>query len=293
MEGAVTWGTPRPIRPGAGTAGIFALIAVVASTGPPVLEFSPEPGTGTGYQLSGRILIDAEDGPFAGYPPPNVILSGEFDMRVSRTFRDYVFTDLSTPGIAMEVGEGENAESFFLRTVPGEPVEVIFSRTGRVRAIRNVKPIEKRDGRSLPISDFLKNGFPVFPARPASPGDSWKDRKEMALPIPGIPLAVVIDSVNRLDGIAPVQGSRAALISSFSHVAISGRGDFGGISTVVDGSGEGRGSLHFDLDSGWAAEYKVDYTVSGTIKAASGEKEFAVTPFRLAFSWSLSRIRRI
>jgi hypothetical protein len=214
-------------------------------------------------------------------------------MRASRTFRDYVFVDLSTDGIAMELGEGKNAESLFLRTSPDDPVEVVFSKTGRVRAVRNIKPIEKQAGKSLPVADILRNGFPVFPAAPASPGDSWKDRKEVVLPWPGMPLAVVIDAVNRLDGIVPAPGNRAALISSVSRVTLFGRGEFGGVSTVVDGAGEGRGSVDFDLDSGWAAECTLDFAVSGTIKVTSGGTELAVSPFRLTLSWSLSRIRRI
>jgi hypothetical protein len=138
------------------------------------------------------------------------------------------------------------------------------------------------------ILEVLRNFMPSYPERPLALGDSWTDHKRMAVPFEGMNLTVEVEIMFRLDAVTPSAQGRLGFVSAAYTVRLSGARSLESASGVFKGQGTGSGSLSLLLDAGYFTEYRLDYSVDGTMAIRQGETDLAAWPFTLAVNASLT-----
>jgi hypothetical protein len=214
--------------------------------------------------------------------------SGQIDLAVIQVGTDQVFAELSTPGIRVSVLALGRQDEFSLEAPPENPVRVIFDKSGRMRDVQNVEALEGQNRMNFSIIEVLRNFLPSYPEKPLAVGDSWKDHKRMMVPFEGMNLTVEVEVTFTLDAVVPSAQGRLGFVSAAYSVRLSGSRSLESASGIFEGRGTGSGNLNFLLDAGYFAEYRLDYTVDGSMAIRQGEVNLASWPFTLVVNTSLS-----
>lgn len=218
----------------------------------------------------------------------NTQASGQIDLAVRQVSTDQVFTELSSPGIRVSVLALGRQDEFTLEAPPEDPVRVIFDKSGRIRDVQNVQALEDQNRMNFSIIEVLRNFLPTYPDIPPAIGDSWKDHKRMTVPFEGMNLAIEVEVTFTLDSVVPSPQGRLGFVSAAYSVNLSGSRSLDTAAGVFKGQGKGSGNLHLLLDAGYFTEYRLDYSVDGSMAIRQGEMDLAAWPFTLGVNTSLT-----
>ena len=218
----------------------------------------------------------------------NTQASGQIDLAVTQVGADQVFTELSTPGIRVSLLSLGRQDEFILQAPPGNPVRVLFDKAGRIRDVRNVEAIEEQNRMNFSILEVLRNFLPSYPDQPLAVGDSWQDHKRMMVPFEGMNLTIEVEVTFTLDAVVPSAQGRLGLVTAAYAVNLSGARTLEEVAGIFKGRGTGSGNLHLILDAGYFTEYRLDYSVDGSMTIRQGETDLAAWPFTLIVNASLS-----
>jgi hypothetical protein len=242
------------------------------------LRFGPAEGTRLIYSLSSVINVDGKN--FMGTDLGlNADSRGEIRFLAKPSPRDTVRADLTSPGIDVNIRLPEKVISQKIGVTQGEPLEVVFNRTGKVESIRNPEAVGGGNPFNISIPQILRDYFPAFPAEPVGRGDSWLEDRRLTIPFQGIDLQVNLAITYTLDDILPADDGRLALISAAYKVSVSGAKDLGDTQGVFEGEGAGAGSLQVHVDKGWFSEYRVDFKTDAAFVMKKGTSRLAEFPF--------------
>lgn len=242
------------------------------------LRFGPAEGTRLIYSLSSVINVDGKN--FMGTDLGlNADSRGEIRFLAKPSPRDTVRADLTSPGIDVNIRLPEKVISQKIGVTQGEPLEVVFNRTGKVESIRNPEAVGGGNPFNISIPQILRDYFPAFPAEPVGRGDSWLEDRRLTIPFQGIDLQVNLAITYTLDDILPADDGRLALISAAYKVSVSGAKDLGDTQGVFEGEGAGAGSLQVHVDKGWFSEYRVDFKTDAAFVMKKGTNRLAEFPF--------------
>jgi hypothetical protein len=251
------------------------------------LTFTPRPGQTLVYNLQSG--MNAEGKGFIGRSlSMNSQASGEIDLAVAQVSADQVFTDLSSPGIRVSLLALGRQDEFTLEASPDDPVRVIFDKAGRIRDVQNVEALEEQNRMNFSILEVLRNFLPSYPDRALAVGDSWKDHKRMMVPFEGMNLTIEAEVAFTLDGVAPSAQGRLGFVSAAYSVKISGARSLESASGIFEGQGTGSGNLNLLIDAGYFTDYRLDYSVDGSMTIRQGEVNLAAWPFKLVVNTSLT-----
>ena len=107
------------------------------------LRFGPAEGTRLTYSVSSVVNVDGKN--FLGKDLAlNADSRGEIRLLPRASARDTVRADLTTPGIEINARLPDHVLNQKLGATEGEPLEVVFNRTGRVESIRNPQAVGGR-----------------------------------------------------------------------------------------------------------------------------------------------------
>jgi len=265
---------------------LAAALAVAMAAAPAVLagqdkislRFGPAQGTTLDYSLSSVVNVDGKN--FLGV---NLALNadsrGEIRLFAKASARDTVRADLTSPGIDVNIRLPEKVISQKLGTTQGEPLEVVFNRTGRVESIRNPEVVGSGNPFNISIPQILRDYFPAFPVEPVSRGESWFETRRLTIPFQGLDLQVNLAITYTLDDILPTGDGRLALISAVYKVAVSGTKNLGDSEGIFEGEGAGAGTLQVHIDKGWFTEYRLDFKTDAAFVMKKGADRLAEFPF--------------
>ena len=223
-------------------AALVAAPALVPGQDKVALRFSPAQGTLLTYSLSSVINVDGKNLLGADLAL-NADSRGEIRLFVKSSARDTVGADMTSPGIDVNIRLPEKVLSQKLGTTRGEPLEVVFNRTGKVESIRNPEVVGSGNPFNISIPQILRDYFPAFPVEPVGRGESWFESRRLTIPFQGLDLQVNLAITYTLDDILPADDGRLALISAVYRVTTSGTKDLGDTQGVFEGEGAGAGSL--------------------------------------------------
>ena len=242
------------------------------------LRFGPAAGTRLTYALSSYVNADGRS--FLGR---DLALSadsrGEIGLAVRPSPAETVVADLSSPGIEVTVKLPDRVQSHKLGTEPGQALEVVFNRTGKVEAVRNPEAMTAGNPFNISLPQLLRDYFPVLPAGPVGRGDTWTETRRLSIPFQGLDLQVDLSVVYTLDDVIPAGDGRLALVSAAYTVGISGAKDLGDAKGVFEGRGSGGGSLQFLVDKGWFSHYRIDFESDAAFVMKKGADRLAEFPF--------------
>lgn len=242
------------------------------------LRFGPAEGTRLTYSLSSVINVDGKN--FLGTDLAlNADSRGEIRFLAKPSPRDTARADLTSPGIDVNIRLPEKVISQKIGTTQGEPLEVVFNRTGKVESIRNPEVVGGGNPFNISIPQILRDYFPAFPAEPVGRGESWLEDRKLTIPFQGLDLQVNLAITYTLDDILPADDGRLALISAVYKVSVSGSKDLGDTQGVFEGEGAGAGSLQVHVDKGWFSEYRVDFKTDAAFVMKKGADRLAEFPF--------------
>jgi hypothetical protein len=242
------------------------------------LRFSPAQGTSLTYSISSVVNVDGKS--LLGVDLAlNADSRGEVRLLAKPSARDTVRADLTSPGIEVNVRLPEKVFSQRIGTTKGEPLEVVFNRTGRVESIRNPEVLGGGNPFNISVPQLLRDYFPAFPAQPVGRGESWVETRSLTIPFQGLDLQVNLAITYTLDDILPADDGRLALISVVYKVGVSGAKDLGDTQGVFEGEGAGAGSLQIHVDKGWFSEYRVDFKTDAAFVMKKGADRLAQFPF--------------
>lgn len=259
-----------------------ALAAAPSAAGPGqdkiALRFGPAEGTALTYSVSSVVNVDGKSllGVDLGL---NADCRGEVRLLAKPSSRDTVRTDLTSPGLDVNVRLPEKVFSQKIGATRGEPLEVVFNRTGRVESIRNPEALGGGNPFNVSIPQLLRDYFPSFPAQPVSRGDSWVETRRLTIPFQGLDVQVNLAITYTLDDILPADDGQLALISAVFKVGVSGAKDLGDTQGVFEGEGSGAGSLQVRVAQGWFSEYRVDFKTDAAFVMKKGADRLAQFPF--------------
>jgi hypothetical protein len=242
------------------------------------LRFGPAEGTGLTYSLSSVVNVNGKNllGVDLGL---NADSRGEIRLLAKPSARDTVRADLTSPGIDVNVRLPEKVISKKIGATRGEPLEVIFNRTGRVETISNPEAIGGGNPFNVSIPQLLRDYFPSFPASPVARGESWVETRRLTIPFQGLDLQVNLAITYTLEDILPADDGRLAFISAAYKVNVSGAKDLGDTQGVFEGEGAGAGSLQVHVDKGWFSEYRIDFRTDAAFVMKKGTERLAEFPF--------------
>jgi len=243
------------------------------------LRFGPADGTRLTYSLSSVVNVDGKNfmGASLGL---NADSRGEIRLVSRVSTADTVRADMTSPGIEVNIRMPEKTTSEKLGTTKGEPLQVVFNRTGKVESIRNPEVVGSGNPFNISIPQILRDYFPTFPAQPVAKGESWLENRRLTIPFQGLDLQVNLAITYTLDDFFPADDGRLALVSAVYKVSISGSKDLSGTQGVFEGQGTGTGSLQFHVDKGWFSEYRVDFSCSdAAFVMKKGTERLAEFPF--------------
>jgi hypothetical protein len=242
------------------------------------LRFGPAEGTRLTYTLSNVINVDGKN--FLGTDLAlNADSRGEIRLLAKPSSRDTVRADMTSPGIDVNIRLPEKVVSQKIGTTQGEPLEVVFNRTGKVESIRNPEALGGANPFNVSLPQILRDYFPTFPAQPIGRGESWLESRRLTIPFQGLDLQVNLAITYTLDDILPADDGRLALISAVYKVAVSGSKDLSGTQGVFEGEGAGAGSLQVHVDRGYFSEYRVDFKTDAAFVMKKGQDRLASFPF--------------
>jgi len=252
-----------------------------------ILAFAPRPGQTLAYSLQSRMTAEGQG--FIGRSlSMNTQASGQIDLAVRQVSTDQVFAELSSPGIRVSVLALGRQDEFSLEAPPDDPVRVIFDKAGRIREVQNVEALEDQNRMNFSIIEVLRNFLPSYPDQPLSLGDSWKDHKRMMVPFEGMNLTIEVEVTFTLDAVIPSAQGRLGFVTAAYSVKLSGARSLESASGIFEGQGTGSGNLNVLLDAGYFTEYRLDYTVDGSMAIRQGEVNLASWPFTLVVNTSLT-----
>jgi hypothetical protein len=261
-----------------GLLGLAAAPAILTGQDKISLRFGPAEGTRLTYSLSSVINVDGKN--FMGIDLAlNADSRGEIRLLSKPSARDTVRADMTSPGIDVNIRLPEKVISQKLGTTQGEPLEVVFNRTGKVESIRNPEVVGGGNPFNISIPQILRDYFPAFPAEPVGRGESWLESRRLTIPFQGLDLQVNLAITYTLDDVLPADDGRLALISAVYKVAVSGAKDLGDSQGVFEGEGAGSGSLQVHVDQGWFSEYRVDFKTDAVFVMKKGTNRLAEFPF--------------
>jgi hypothetical protein len=245
------------------------------------LRFGPAQGTSLTYSISSVVSVDGKN--MLGVDLAlNADSRGEVRLLAKPSARETVRADLTSPGVEVNIRLPEKVISQRIGTTKGEPLEVVFNRTGRVETIRNPEVLAGGNPFNVSIPQLLRDYFPVFPAQPVGRGESWIETRTLTIPFQGLDLQVNLAITYTLDDILPADDGRLALISAVYKVGVSGLKDLGDTQGVFEGEGAGAGSLQVHVDKGWFSEYRVDFKTDAAFVLKKGSDRLAQFPFSFA-----------
>ena len=263
----------------------LAVLAVplLCQTVPPsqdkvTLRFGPAEGSRLTYSLSSVVNVDGKN--FLGKDLAlNADSRGEIRLQAKPSSRDTVRADLTTPGIDVNIRLPDRVLSQKLGTTDGQPLEVVFNRTGRVESIRNPEAVGSGNPFNVSIPQILRDYFPTFPVEPIGRGDSWSENRRLNIPFQQIDLQVNLAITYTLDDILPTDDGRLAVISAVYKVTVSGAKDLGDAQGVFEGEGAGAGSLQVHIEKGWFSEYRIDFKTDAAFVMKKGADRLVDFPF--------------
>ncbi len=242
------------------------------------LRFGPAEGTLITYSLSSVINVDGKN--FMGMDLGlNADSRGEIRLLAKPSSRDTVRTDLTSPGIDVNIRLPEKVISQKLGATKGQALEVVFNRTGKVESILNPEVLGGGNPFNVSIPQLLRDYFPAFPAEPVGRGESWLESRRLTIPFQGIDIQVNLAITYTLDDILPADDGRLAIISAVYKVGVSGAKDLGDAQGVFEGEGAGAGSLQVHVDKGYFSEYRVDFKTDAAFVMKKGQDRLAEFPF--------------
>jgi hypothetical protein len=242
------------------------------------LRFGPAEGTLITYSLSSVINVDGKN--FMGVDLGlNADSRGEIRLLAKPSSRDTVRTDLTSPGIDVNIRLPEKVISQKLGATKGQALEVVFNRTGKVESILNPEVLGGGNPFNVSIPQLLRDYFPAFPAEPVGRGESWIESRRLTIPFQGIDIQVNLAITYTLDDILPADDGRLAIISAVYKVSVSGAKDLGDAQGVFEGEGAGAGSLQVHVDKGYFSEYRVDFKTDAAFVMKKGQDRLAEFPF--------------
>lgn len=242
------------------------------------LRFGPAEGTRLTYTLSNVVNVDGKN--FLGTDLAlNADARGEIALLAKPSPRDTVRADMTSPGIDVNIRLPEKVISQKIGTTGGEPLDVVFNRTGKVESIRNPEALGGGNPFNVSIPQILRDYFPVFPVQPVGRGESWFETRRLTIPFQGLDLQVDLAVTYTLDDILPADDGRLALISAVYKVTVSGSKDLSGTEGVFEGEGAGAGSLQVHVDRGYFSEYRIDFKTDAAFVMKKGRDRLAEFPF--------------
>jgi hypothetical protein len=242
------------------------------------LRFGPAEGTLVTYSFSSVINVDGKN--FMGMDLGlNADSRGEIRLLAKPSTRDTVRTDLTSPGIDVNIRLPEKVISQKLGATKGAALEVVFNRTGKVESILNPEVLGGGNPFNVSIPQLLRDYFPAFPAEPVGRGESWLESRRLTIPFQGFDIQVNLAITYTLDDILPAEDGRLAIISAVYKVGVSGTKDLGDSQGVFEGEGAGAGSLQVHVDRGYFSEYRVDFKTDAAFVMKKGEDRLAEFPF--------------
>ncbi len=242
------------------------------------LRFGPAEGTRLTYSLSSVVNVDGKN--FMGVNLGlNADSRGEIRFLSRASQRDTVRADLTSPGIDVNIRLPEKTISQKLGTTGGDPLEVVFNRTGKVESIRNPEVLGEGNPFNISIPQILRDYFPAFPSEPVGRGESWVETRRLTIPFQGLDLQVNLAITYTLDDVFPGNDGRVAQITAVYKVTVSGSRDLGGTQGVFEGQGQGTGALQVQVDKGWFSQYRVDFDTDAAFVMKNGDKRLAEFPF--------------
>lgn len=242
------------------------------------LRFGPAEGTRLTYTLSNVVNVDGKN--FLGNDLAlNADSRGEIVLLAKPSSRDTVRVEMTSPGIDVNIRLPEKVVSQKIGATRGEPLEVVFNRTGKVESIRNPEAIGGGNPFNVSIPQILRDYFPAFPAQPVGRGESWLETRRLTIPFQGLDIQVNLAITYTLDDILPADDGRLALISAAYKVSVSGSKDLSGTQGVFEGEGAGAGSLQVHVDRGYFSEYRINLKTDAAFVMKKGQDRLAEFPF--------------
>ncbi len=249
-----------------------------AAAGRIALRFGPAEGTRLTYTLSNVVNVDGKN--FLGTDLAlNADARGEIALLVKASPRDTARADMTSPGIDVNIRLPEKVISQKIGTTAGEPLQVVFNRTGKVESIRNPEALGGGNPFNVSIPQILRDYFPAFPAQAVERGESWFETRRLTIPFQGLDLQVDLAVTYTLDDVLPADDGRLALISAVYKVEVSGSKDLGGTQGVFEGQGAGAGSLQVHVDRGYFSEYRIDFKTDAAFVMKNAKERLAEFPF--------------
>ncbi len=245
------------------------------------LTFGPAPGTELVYTVGSLVNVDGKN--LLGRDLAlNADARGEIRLKALPGARDSVRADLTSPGIEVNARLPDRVVSQTLGTPDGEPLQVVFNRTGKVESIRNPEALGAESVFNISLPQILRDYFPAFPVHPIGPGEGWTESRRLSIPFQGLELGVDLEINYVLGDILPGADGRKALVSALYTVRVSGSQDLGETVGVFEGGGTGTGFVHFLIDRGWFTEYRLDFKADAAFVMKKGAERLLEWPF--AFS---------
>ncbi len=243
-----------------------------------VLQFAPAEGTRLTYSLTSVVNVDGKN--FLGKDLAlNADSRGEIRFLAKPSTHDTVRADLTSPGLDVNVRLSDRVLSQKIGATEGEPLEVVFNRTGKVESIRNPEALGSGNPFNISIPQILRDYFPAFPAQPVGRGETWTESRRLTIPFQGLDLQISLIIDYTLDDVIPADDGRLALVSAVYRVAVSGAKDLGDTQGVFEGQGAGAGSLQFHIDKGWFSEYRLDFKTEAAFVMKKNAERLAEFPF--------------
>lgn len=242
------------------------------------LTFGPAAGTELVYTVGSLVNVDGKS--FLGKDLAlNADARGEIRLRALPGARDTVRADLVSPGIEVNARLPDRVVSQTLATSDGQPLQVVFNRTGKVESIRNPEVLGPESVFNISLPQILRDYFPAFPVHPVGPGDGWAESRRLNIPFQGLDLEVNLEISYALGDILPGPDGRKALVSALYTVGVSGSRDLGDTVGVFEGGGTGTGYVHFLVDRGWFTEYRLDFRADAVFVMKKGSERLLEWPF--------------
>jgi hypothetical protein len=256
-----------------------------------LLAFKPKVDQTLIYNLDTR--MDSEGKSFLGQSLSlGARALGRIDLDIRQAATDRVFAELRTPGINVTLQSPGRQNEFALATPFDRPVEIVFDRSMRIRELKNVEALEKQNPLNFSILDIFRNYLPTFPDAPVGRGETWLDHKKMLIPFEGMDVVIAIDITFALDDVVLSGEGRLAFISASYVVNLSGSRNVEAYAAGFEGKGTGSGKLSCLLDEGTFTDYRLDYTVDGSMVLRKEGASVASWPFSLSMASQVNLVGR-
>jgi len=254
------------------------------------LKFSPAPRTSISYGIQATLNGDGQD--FLGESlKVEIRAQGQVDLKILDSPPDLVRTSMTVPGIEIDARMPGSDLHGTIRTRQNEVLEVVFNSTGKVSEIRNADVVEQDFESNISFNQIINDYFPVLPAGPVRPGESWYDTRNLRFPFRGTYLDVILRTEYRLDDVLPSPDGPMAFITTLYTAEVKGEIALDQGSGVFEGQGGGSGFLHFLVDKGFFSGYQTSFSVQARFLVKKGNEVLLSWPFSFE-SFSLITLNR-